>query len=170
MSLWVAPANSSRGVVDMPYAISNVRCENGPASAHVRIGWYRSVFNIPHAFAVCSFADEMAAVAGRDPLEYLRELIGPPRKIDLKARGVDYPNYGSPIELYPIDTGRLRGTLDLAAENAGWGSRCHRVMAAASPSTAASLRMSRRWSRSPSLMTDMFRFHASIWPSIAASP
>jgi cytochrome o ubiquinol oxidase subunit 2 len=46
----------------------------------------------------------------------------------------------------------------------------HCVMAAASPSTAASLRMSRRWSRSPSLMTDMFRFHASIWPSIAAWP
>jgi Raf kinase inhibitor-like YbhB/YbcL family protein len=33
--------------------------------------------------------------------------------------GRHYPNYGSPIELYPIDTGRLRGTLDLAAENAG---------------------------------------------------
>jgi hypothetical protein len=96
-----------QGVVDMPYAIPNVRCENGPATAHVRIGWYRSVFNIPHAFAVCSFADELAALAGRDPLEYLRKLIGPQRKIDLKAQGVDYPNYGSPIELYPIDTGRL---------------------------------------------------------------
>jgi isoquinoline 1-oxidoreductase subunit beta len=57
-----------QGVVDMPYAIPNVRCENGPAANHVRIGWYRSVFNIPHAFAVCSFADEMAALAGRDPL------------------------------------------------------------------------------------------------------
>jgi isoquinoline 1-oxidoreductase subunit beta len=110
-----------QGVVDMPYAISNVRCENGPATNHVRIGWYRSVFNIPHAFAVCSFADEMAAAAGRDPLEYLRELIGAPRKIDLNAEGVDYPNYGSPIDLYPIDTGRLRATLDLAAEKAGWG-------------------------------------------------
>jgi isoquinoline 1-oxidoreductase beta subunit len=35
--------------------------------------------------AVCSLADEMAALAGRDSLEYLRELIGLPRKIDLKA-------------------------------------------------------------------------------------
>src|ERR1700730_12704528 len=26
-----------------------------------------------------------------------------------------------PIDLYPIDTGRLRATLDLAAEKAGWG-------------------------------------------------
>ena len=80
----------------MPYAIPNVRCENGPATAHVRIGWYRSVFNIPHAFAVCSFADEMVALAGRDPLEYLRELIGPPRKIDLKAQGRRLPKLRLP--------------------------------------------------------------------------
>jgi isoquinoline 1-oxidoreductase subunit beta len=110
-----------QGVVDMPYAIPNVRCENGPAVTHVRIGWYRSVFNVPHAFAVCSFADEMAAAAGRDSLGYLRQLIGTARKIDLKAEGVDYANYDSPIDLYPIDTGRLRATLDLAAERAGWG-------------------------------------------------
>ena len=68
-----------QGVTDMPYAIPNVRCENGPAANHVRIGWYRSVFNIPHAFAVCSFADELAAAAGQDPLEYLRALLGAPR-------------------------------------------------------------------------------------------
>jgi isoquinoline 1-oxidoreductase beta subunit len=68
-----------KGVVDMPYAIPNVQCENGPAGNHVRIGWYRSVNNIPHAFAVCSFADELAAAAGKDPVEYLRQLLGEPR-------------------------------------------------------------------------------------------
>jgi isoquinoline 1-oxidoreductase subunit beta len=41
-----------QGVTDMPYAIANVRCENGAAANHVRIGWYRSVYNIQHAFAV----------------------------------------------------------------------------------------------------------------------
>jgi isoquinoline 1-oxidoreductase subunit beta len=56
-----------------------VRCENGAAANHVRIGWYRSVYNIPQAFAVCSFADELAVAAGKDPVEYLRELLGPPR-------------------------------------------------------------------------------------------
>jgi isoquinoline 1-oxidoreductase beta subunit len=110
-----------QGVVDMPYAIPNVRCENGPATNHVRIGWYRSVCNIHHAFAVCSFADEMAVAAGRDPVDYLRQLIGAPQEINLKADGVDYPNYGSPLDLYPIDTGRLRATLDLVADRAGWG-------------------------------------------------
>jgi isoquinoline 1-oxidoreductase beta subunit len=110
-----------QGVTDMPFAIANIRSENGPAPAHVRIGWYRSVYNIPHAFAIGSFADELAAAAGRDPLEYLNELIGPARHIDLAAAGVDYPNYGDPIELYPIDTSRLRAVLELAAKQAGWG-------------------------------------------------
>jgi isoquinoline 1-oxidoreductase beta subunit len=110
-----------QGVVDMPYAIPNVRCENGPAKAHVRIGWFRSVYNIPHAFAVCSFADELAVAAGRDPLAYLRDLLGTARRIDLKSIGVDYPNYGDPIDLYPIDTGRMRAVLDRAAAEAGWG-------------------------------------------------
>lgn len=112
-----------QGVVDMPYAIPNVRCENGPAANHVRIGWYRSVFNIPHAFAVCSFADELAAAAGRDPLDYLRELLGEPRDIDLRALGVDYPNYGASLDVYPIDTGRMRAVLDLVAKNSGWGEK-----------------------------------------------
>ena len=118
-----AAGELQQGVLDMPYAIANVRCENGPAANHVRIGWYRSVFNIPHAFAVCSFADELAAAAGRDPLDYLRELIGAARHIDLPALGVDYPNYGASLDVYPIDTGRLRGVLDLVAARSGWGQK-----------------------------------------------
>ena len=117
-----------QGVVDMPYDIPNVRCENGAAANHVRIGWYRSVYNIPHAFAVCSFVDELAAAAGKDPVEYLRELLGSPRTLDLKALGVavDYPNYGvdqlapAVADQYPIDTGRLRGVVDLVAANSNW--------------------------------------------------
>ena len=110
-----------QGVTDMPYAIENVRCENGAATNHVRIGWYRSVYNIPHAFAVCSFADELAAAAGKDPVEYLRQVLGDPRKLDFKAMSVDYPNYGASLDDYPVDTGRLRGVLDLVARNSEWG-------------------------------------------------
>jgi isoquinoline 1-oxidoreductase beta subunit len=118
-----AAGELQQGVTDMPYDVPNVRCENGAAVNHVRIGWYRSVFNIPHAFAVCSFADELAAAAGQDPLEYLRQLIGTPRHIDLRAMGVDYPNYGASLDVYPIDTGRLRGVLDLVAAKSGWGQK-----------------------------------------------
>ncbi len=80
----------------------------------------RSVANIYHAFAVCSFADECAHAAGRDPKDYLLELIGPPRIVDLKAQGTEYANMG-PIDKYPIDTGRLRKVIELAAEKAEWG-------------------------------------------------
>src|SRR6266481_6341085 len=110
-----------QGVVDMPDDILNVRCENGAAANHVRIGWYRSVYNIPHAFAVCSFADELAVAAGKDPIAYLRQLLGDPRRLDFKAMDVDYPNYGASLDLYPVDTGRLRGVLDLVARNSEWG-------------------------------------------------
>jgi isoquinoline 1-oxidoreductase beta subunit len=110
-----------QGVTDMPYAIGNVRCENGPAANHVRIGWYRSVYNIPHAFAVCSFADELAHASGKDPVEYLRQLLGDSRKLDFAAMGVDYPNYGASLDVYPVDTGRLRGVLDLVVRNSEWG-------------------------------------------------
>jgi len=30
-------------------------------------------------------------------------------------------NYGEPVETYPIDTGRLRGVVELVADKAGWG-------------------------------------------------
>jgi isoquinoline 1-oxidoreductase beta subunit len=112
-----------QGVTDMPYVIANVRCENGPAASHVRIGWYRSVYNVPHAFAVCSFADELAHAAGKDPVEYLRQLLGDPRKLDFAAMKVDYPNYGASLDTYPVDTGRLRGVLDLAVRNSEWGQK-----------------------------------------------
>ena len=45
--------------------VANLRVENGPATAQVRIGWLRSVANIYHAFAVQTFADELAHAAGR---------------------------------------------------------------------------------------------------------
>ena len=117
------PIEYGMGFVDMPFEINNVRCENGKAMAHTRIGWFRSVSNIPRAFAVQSFAAELANELGRDQKEFLLELIGSPRIIDPKAAGMpeDLWNYGEKYDVYPIDTGRLRGVVELAAEKAGWG-------------------------------------------------
>jgi isoquinoline 1-oxidoreductase beta subunit len=116
-----AQGEMDQGVVDMPYDIAHVRCENGAAKAHVRIGWYRSVYNIPHAFALGSFVDELAAAAGKDPVEHILERLGEPRQIDLLAKGVSYGNYGASLDDYPIDTARYRAVVQLAAERAGWG-------------------------------------------------
>jgi isoquinoline 1-oxidoreductase subunit beta len=65
---------------DLPYDIPNHRAENGPARNHIRIGWLRAVANIYHAFAIHSFTDELAHLAGKDPVEYALSLIGPGRK------------------------------------------------------------------------------------------
>jgi len=109
------------GWTDLPYELPNLRAENGPATAHVRIGWLRSVANIYHAFAIQSFTDELAHTAGRDPLDYLLGLIGKPRIVDLQNTA--YPNYGASYGAYPVDTGRLRRVTEMAAEKAGWGKR-----------------------------------------------
>ena len=109
------------GASDTPFAVPNLRLETGRASAHVRIGWLRSVGNVHHAFAVQSFAHELAAAAGRDPKDFLLELIGSPRHVDPTTEGAEYPNYGDSLEEYPIDTGRLAHVVRKAAEMAGWG-------------------------------------------------
>ena len=108
------------GVRNVPFAIPNIRIENPEATAHTRIGWFRSVSNIPHGFAVQSFLGELAAAAGRDPKDFLLEVIGPPRIVSPKALG-DTWNHGESPELYPVDTGRLRRVAELAAKEAGWG-------------------------------------------------
>lgn len=116
-------AHLQQGWTDIPYDLPNLRVENGPAKAHVRIGWLRSVANIYHGFGIQCFTDELAHAAGRDPLDYLLDLIGQPRTIDFK--GVDYPNYGASMEAYPWETGRLRHVTELVAEKSDWGKRKH---------------------------------------------
>ncbi|PRD40918.1 twin-arginine translocation pathway signal protein [Phyllobacterium phragmitis] len=114
------PFELGMGLVNLPFSIPNIRIENPEAVAMTRIGWYRSVSNIPHAFAIQSFVAELAHAAGRDHKDYLLELIGPDRKIDPTAIG-DGWNYGEDPKLYPIDTGRLKGVIELATQEAGWG-------------------------------------------------
>jgi isoquinoline 1-oxidoreductase beta subunit len=110
------------GLVDAPFDIPNLRMESGEAEAHTRIGWFRSVNNIAHAFSIQSFVAEIAQELGRDPKDFLLELIGPSRIVDLsKQVTTPYWNNVEPTGSYPIDTGRLRHVTELAAGRAGWG-------------------------------------------------
>ncbi|WP_448551929.1 molybdopterin cofactor-binding domain-containing protein [Thalassotalea montiporae] len=108
------------GLIDMPYDIANVQCAAGKATAHTRIGWLRSVTNINQAFAVCSFADELAHEAKTDPKDYLLSLLGDDRHIDLAAQNAKYGNYGSDIKQYPIDTARYKNVVNRVAKMANW--------------------------------------------------
>jgi len=110
----------AQGWVDLPFDISHLRAENGPAQNHVRIGWFRSVANIYHTFAIQSFLDELATAAGRDRVEYFLDVLGHPRQIDFKTEGTTNANYGKSLDQYPVDTGRLRRVVEVAAERSGW--------------------------------------------------
>ena len=113
-------AELGMGFINMPYDIPNLRLENPEAAAHCRIGWFRSVSNIPHAFAVQSFVSELAASADKDHRDYLLELIGPARKIDPDSLQ-DHWNHGESPQRYPVDTGRLRRVVETVTQEAGWG-------------------------------------------------
>jgi isoquinoline 1-oxidoreductase subunit beta len=111
----------SMGWTDIPYRIPNLRVENGPARAHVRIGWLRSVSNIYHAFGVQSFTDELAAAAKRDRVEYLLALLGESRVIDLGKEGVTPAPRGN--ARFPFDTARLKNVIDLVAQKSDWAKK-----------------------------------------------
>jgi isoquinoline 1-oxidoreductase beta subunit len=95
----------------LPYITPNLRIEYTLAESSVPRAWWRSVEHSSSGFVVESFMDELAAAAGQDPLAFRMKLIGGDRKI---------PQFGDEKEP-PLDTARLKGVLQLAAEKAGWG-------------------------------------------------
>lgn len=113
-------SESAMSAINMPYRIPNVRVETAEVEAHARIGWFRSVANIPHAFAAQCFIAELAHRAGKDHRQFALDLIGPGRKIDPGALA-DGWNYSESPERYPYDTARLRGVIEAACQGAGWG-------------------------------------------------
>jgi isoquinoline 1-oxidoreductase beta subunit len=130
----------SQGLEDMPFDVPNLRIENCEAPNHIRVGWMRSVANVYHAFGICSFADEMARAAGRDAKDYLLDLIGTGKILDLEHEHVEQ-NYNNefPIEKievpfsgskvfqvvagYPPDTRRLRKVVEEVARISDWDAK-----------------------------------------------
>jgi len=134
----------AQGLEDMPYDVPNIRLENCPAENHIRVGWMRSVANIYHSFAINSFANEMAIAAGRDPKDYLLDLIGRDRILDEKLMTTEtverFRNNELPmtpiaapvveggkdnqvVAGYPPDTSRLRAVIDQVARDSGWSDK-----------------------------------------------
>lgn len=86
---------SLEGAWHLPYAIENLEVAYTLHDPGIPVGWWRSVGSSQNAFVTECFLDEVAAAAGRDPLDLRRELLA-----------------AAP---------RHRAVLDLAAEKAGWG-------------------------------------------------
>ncbi|MEE2639264.1 MAG: molybdopterin cofactor-binding domain-containing protein [Planctomycetota bacterium] len=109
------------GHTDLPFEVANLQLEVGSAPAKTRIGWLRSVCHIQQNFAVGSFADELAHAAGRDPYEFLLDLLGSDRKIDLKKAKLG--NRGASALEYPYDIARLKNVLRRVGRNSDWENR-----------------------------------------------
>jgi len=110
-----------QGLIDQFLSIPNLRIENCEASAHTRIGWFRSVANVQHAFAFGSFMDELAHKFDQDPRDFLLQSIGEARHADYKGAKIPIMNYGETLEEYPADTARLRKVVELVTDSANWG-------------------------------------------------
>lgn len=88
--------------------VDSVRVEQTALPWKNRCAAWRAPGSNVFGFVVQSFLDELAHLAGRDPLEVLLEVLGEPRQIGGR-RG--------------MHTGRAAGVVELAAQEAGWGRR-----------------------------------------------
>ncbi len=63
------------GLSNCPYAVASLRVDCLLKNTHVPVMFWRSVGSSQNAFAMESFVDEMASVAGQDPLAFRRTLL-----------------------------------------------------------------------------------------------
>jgi isoquinoline 1-oxidoreductase subunit beta len=99
------------GAVNLGYAIPNIRMEYAVAKTAVPVMWWRSVEHSMTAFANECFLDELAHLAGQDPLKFRLALLAEPRK-------VKFPEDSQSV----LETPRLKAVLELAGAKSGWGS------------------------------------------------
>ncbi len=88
------------------YGLPNVSLEYVLAETPVPLGWMRSVYALQAGFASESFIDELAAAAGKDPLDY---------RLHMLTKDQDIQYFTTTWK-----TARMRGVLQLAADRAGW--------------------------------------------------
>ena len=104
----VTPAGDELGPFDFPAGlVPNLRLAGTAIrKCPVPLGQWRSVEEATNVFVYQSFIDELAHLAGQDPLAYRLKVIGAPRSM--------------PYENASYDSGRLIQVLELAAREAHW--------------------------------------------------
>jgi isoquinoline 1-oxidoreductase beta subunit len=86
------------GGVAMPYAIPNVHVDYVLTDTGIPVGFWRSVNNSFNAFAVESFADELAHAARKDPYQFRRDLLGKaPRHLAVLNLAASKAGWGTPL-------------------------------------------------------------------------
>ena len=89
--------------------VPHFRLETTMLPLGVPTGWLRAPGSNALAFVFQCFIDELAHAAGKDPVDFRRELLGEARRVT-NADGKE-----------GYDAGRMRGVLVRVAEKAGWG-------------------------------------------------
>lgn len=97
------------GAANLPYLIPHYRCEGATVEADVRIGWFRSVCNLFHAFAINCFLDEIAHATRQDPVKLRLDLLDAP----------PIPTWEEHVD-YPLDRRRLAHVIEVTARESGW--------------------------------------------------
>jgi len=98
-------AAAVEAVRNMPYDIPNLRIEWSNQDFGIPLGFWRSVGASQNGFIVESFIDELAHLAGKDPYEYRRALLGKsPRHKGVLELAATKANWGT-----PLPPGRARG-------------------------------------------------------------
>jgi isoquinoline 1-oxidoreductase beta subunit len=72
--------SSVEGASDMPYSIPNLLVDTHEGNRTVPILWWRSVGHSHTGFTVNCAMDELAHLAGDDPVEFRRKLLGSDRR------------------------------------------------------------------------------------------
>ncbi|EPR39848.1 aldehyde oxidase and xanthine dehydrogenase molybdopterin binding protein [Desulfovibrio sp. X2] len=86
------------GAADLPYAVPGLTVAQHTMETGVTTLWWRSVGHSHSAFAVEVVMDELARAAGRDPLEFRRDLLaGHPRHLGVLELAADKAGWGSPL-------------------------------------------------------------------------
>jgi isoquinoline 1-oxidoreductase beta subunit len=91
---------SVEGVADSPYleGLANHQIELHSPKTGISVLWLRSVGHSHTAFVMESLIDEMAAAAGKDPVEYRRTLLKDhPRHLGVLNLAVEKANWKAPL-------------------------------------------------------------------------
>jgi isoquinoline 1-oxidoreductase beta subunit len=97
---------TSEGLFDQPYDFPHQKVEHVPTRSGVPVGFWRSVGHSHNAFFSECFIDEVAAAAGRDPVEFRRRLLkGAPRHLAVLNHAAEKAGWGGPA----LAAGRVRG-------------------------------------------------------------
>jgi isoquinoline 1-oxidoreductase beta subunit len=98
-------STSVEGVADTPYDIPNMRASLHTTKTGVPVLWWRSVGHTHTAFAMECMMDDLAKLAGRDPVEFRRDyLVRQPRVLKVLVMAAERAGWGK-----ALPKGRARG-------------------------------------------------------------